>query len=228
MNVHATATAKTVKLDITGMTCAGCASRLEKALQATEGVVDANVNFALEMAEVEHTPQLATHELVDVVTTVGFEAKERREEAEAAQKAFEEREAHSDAEQRKTFQLFAFSTLLAIPLVIPMALMAFGVQFELSGLMQFALATPIQLFVGARFYKGAFAALRHGGANMDVLVSLGTSAAYLYSVYNVFFAANAGTADLYFEASAVILTLILMGKYLEIKAKRSTSQRYAH
>ncbi|GHB38192.1 copper-translocating P-type ATPase [Pseudovibrio japonicus] len=223
MNVHATATAKTVKLDITGMTCAGCASRLEKALQATEGVVGATVNFALETAEVEHSPQLATHDLVAVVTTAGFEAKERREEAEAAQKAFEEREAHSDAEERKTFQLFAFSTLLAIPLVIPMVLMAFGVQFELSGLLQFALATPIQLFVGARFYKGAFAALRHGAANMDVLVSLGTSAAYLYSVYNVFFAANAHTADLYFEASAVILTLILMGKYLEIKAKRSTS-----
>lgn len=223
MNVHATSTAKIVKLDITGMTCAGCASRLEKALQATEGVIDATVNFALEMAEVEHSSQLATHNLVDVVTTAGFEAKERREEAEAAQKAFEEREAHSDAEERKTFQLFAFSTLLAIPLVIPMALMAFGVQFELSGLMQFALATPIQLFVGARFYKGAFAALRHGGANMDVLVSLGTSAAYLYSVYNVFFAANVHAADLYFEASAVILTLILMGKYLEIKAKRSTS-----
>ncbi|WP_109315183.1 heavy metal translocating P-type ATPase [Pseudovibrio ascidiaceicola] len=223
MNAPSASAAQTVKLDITGMTCAGCASRLEKTLQATEGVVKATVNFALEMAEVEHLPQVAANDLVDVVSTAGFEAKERRDEAEAAKKAFEEREAHSDAEERKTFQLFALSTLLAIPLVIPMVLMAFGVQFELSGVLQFALATPIQLFVGARFYKGAFAALRHGGANMDVLVSLGTSAAYLYSVYNVFFAALAQATDLYFEASAVILTLILMGKYLEIRAKRSTS-----
>ncbi|SFU13187.1 Cu+-exporting ATPase [Pseudovibrio denitrificans] len=223
MNTPSASAAQTVKLDITGMTCAGCASRLEKTLKATEGVVNATVNFALEMAEVDHLPQIAANDLVDVVTTAGFEAKERRDEAEAAQKAFEEREAHSDAEERKTFQLFALSTLLAIPLVIPMVLMAFGVQFELSGVLQFALATPIQLFVGARFYKGAFAALRHGGANMDVLVSLGTSAAYLYSVYNVFFASQAEAADLYFEASAVILTLILMGKYLEIRAKRSTS-----
>ncbi|KZL13568.1 cation-translocating P-type ATPase [Pseudovibrio sp. Ad37] len=223
MNAPSASAAQTVKLDITGMTCAGCASRLEKSLQATEGVVKATVNFALEMAEVEHLPQVAANDLVDVVSTAGFEAKERRDEAEAAKKAFEEREAHSDAEERKTFQLFALSTLLAIPLVIPMALMAFGLQFELSGVLQFALATPIQLFVGARFYKGAFAALRHGGANMDVLVSLGTSAAYLYSVYNVFFATQAQATDLYFEASAVILTLILMGKYLEIRAKRSTS-----
>ncbi|WP_057461875.1 heavy metal translocating P-type ATPase [Pseudovibrio sp. POLY-S9] len=223
MNAPSASAAQTVKLDITGMTCAGCASRLEKSLQATEGVVKATVNFALEMAEVEHLPQVAANDLVDVVSTAGFEAKERRDEAEAAKKAFEEREAHSDAEERKTFQLFALSTLLAIPLVIPMVLMAFGVQFELSGVLQFALATPIQLFVGARFYKGAFAALRHGGANMDVLVSLGTSAAYLYSVYNVFFATQAQATDLYFEASAVILTLILMGKYLEIRAKRSTS-----
>ncbi|KZK98053.1 Copper-exporting P-type ATPase A [Pseudovibrio sp. Ad5] len=223
MNAPSASAAQTVKLDITGMTCAGCASRLEKTLQATEGVVKATVNFALEMAEVEHLPQVAANDLVDVVSTAGFEARERRDEAEAAKKAFEEREAHSDAEERKTFQLFALSTLLAIPLVIPMVLMAFGVQFELSGVLQFALATPIQLFVGARFYKGAFAALRHGGANMDVLVSLGTSAAYLYSVYNVFFATQAQATDLYFEASAVILTLILMGKYLEIRAKRSTS-----
>jgi Cu+-exporting ATPase len=223
MNAPSASAAQTVKLDITGMTCAGCASRLEKTLQATEGVVKATVNFALEMAEVEHLPQVAANDLVDVVSTAGFEAKERRDEAEAAKKAFEEREAHSDAEERKTFQLFALSTLLAIPLVIPMVLMAFGVQFELSGVLQFALATPIQLFVGARFYKGAFAALRHGGANMDVLVSLGTSAAYLYSVYNVFFATQALATDLYFEASAVILTLILMGKYLELRAKRSTS-----
>ncbi|KZK79939.1 Copper-exporting P-type ATPase A [Pseudovibrio sp. Ad13] len=223
MNAPSASAAQTVKLDISGMTCAGCASRLEKTLQATEGVVKATVNFALEMAEVEHLPQVAANDLVDVVSTAGFEAKERRDEAEAAKKAFEEREAHSDAEERKTFQLFALSTLLAIPLVIPMVLMAFGVQFELSGVLQFALATPIQLFVGARFYKGAFAALRHGGANMDVLVSLGTSAAYLYSVYNVFFATQAQATDLYFEASAVILTLILMGKYLEIRAKRSTS-----
>ncbi|WP_108819160.1 heavy metal translocating P-type ATPase [Pseudovibrio sp. Alg231-02] len=223
MNAPSASAAQTVKLDITGMTCAGCASRLEKTLQATEGVVKATVNFALEMAEVEHLPQVAANDLVDVVSTAGFEARERRDEAEAAKKAFEEREAHSDAEERKTFQLFTLSTLLAIPLVIPMVLMAFGVQFELSGVLQFALATPIQLFVGARFYKGAFTALRHGGANMDVLVSLGTSAAYLYSVYNVFFATQAQATDLYFEASAVILTLILMGKYLEIRAKRSTS-----
>ncbi|WP_244271871.1 cation transporter [Pseudovibrio denitrificans] len=153
MNTPSASAAQTVKLDITGMTCAGCASRLEKTLKATEGVVNATVNFALEMAEVDHLPQIAANDLVDVVTTAGFEAKERRDEAEAAQKAFEEREAHSDAEERKTFQLFALSTLLAIPLVIPMVLMAFGVQFELSGVLQFALATPIQLFVGARFYK---------------------------------------------------------------------------
>ncbi len=223
MNVHPTSTAQTVKLDITGMTCAGCASRLEKTLQAKDGVVKATVNFALESADVEHLPTIAANDLVDLVSSAGFEARERRDEAEAAQKAHEEREAQSNAEERKTFQLFAFSTLLAIPLVIPMVLMVFGVKFELSGLVQFALATPIQIFVGARFYKGAFASLHHGGANMDVLVSLGTSAAYLYSVYSVFFAAEAHAADLYFEASAVILTLILMGKYLEIRAKRSTS-----
>ncbi|SDR31546.1 heavy metal translocating P-type ATPase [Pseudovibrio sp. Tun.PSC04-5.I4] len=223
MNAHSASPATTVKLDITGMTCAGCASRLEKTLQATDGVVNATVNFALESAEVQHLPQVAANDLLMVVSTAGFEAKERHDEAEAAKKAHDEREAQSHAEERKTFHLFAFSTLLAIPLVIPMVLMAFGVQFELSGLAQFALATPIQIFVGARFYKGAFAALRHGGANMDVLVALGTSAAYLFSVYNVFLAPQTHDTALYFEASAVILTLILLGKYLEIRAKRSTT-----
>ena len=209
MNAPSASNAQTVKLEISGMTCAGCALRIEKVLNAEEGVVSATVNFAMETAEISHLPQIAANDLVQVVTEAGFEATERKDSAEEALRAQEEREAHNNAEERKTAHLLSLSALLAIPLVIPMICMAFGVEFNLNPLLQFALATPIQIFVGARFYKGAYSALRHGGANMDVLVALGTSAAYLYSVYKVFLGSATENTHLYFEASAVILTLIL-------------------
>ncbi|NBN65384.1 heavy metal translocating P-type ATPase [Pannonibacter tanglangensis] len=221
MASHRATTAPTVTLDITGMTCGGCAARLQRTLAAADGVSGATVNLALERATITLRRQMSPAPLIELVEKAGFQARLHDAPGKAAREDRERVEAAQRADERRTLLLLVLAALLTLPLVVPMVLMPFGLHWMPSPLVQLLLATPVQVLVGARFYRGAARALASGGANMDVLVALGTSAAFGYSLYRVFVPGGAG--HLYFEASAVILTLVLMGKLLEVRAKRSTS-----
>ncbi len=199
-------------LQVTGMHCAACSTRLEKALNQLPEVV-ASVSIATEKAHIEYNPDKITiPELIKAVQATGFDAHPMRDFA-AEKKA---RVKALQAQQRQ----FIISALLTAPLLVQMLLMFAGIHFMLPGWLQFALATPVQFWIGARFYSGSFNSLKGGGANMDVLVALGTSAAYLLSCAVLLL--NLHQA-LYFEASATLITLVLLGKLLEARAKSKTS-----
>lgn len=207
------------ELRLKGMTCAACAARLEKALNNLEGVTRATVNFATESAAVEYNPpQVTVRDMIKAVQGAGYDGEERVQEDRDTEKQEREKEV------RKLKGLFIISAILSFPLLMAMVFHVIGSPIEIlhNPWVQLILASPVQFIVGYRFYKGAYHALKGGGANMDVLVSVGTSAAYIYSVYNGFFAGN--VMDLYFEASAVVITLIMLGKYLEAVAKGKTSE----
>ncbi|MFO1225755.1 heavy metal translocating P-type ATPase [Roseateles sp.] len=205
----------TLDLPIEGMTCAACATRLEKVLSKVPGVAEAAVNFATERASVALSPgsQMVdlAGEVAAAVHRAGFSVGQDKPPT-----ATETAEA-----MRAPWELW-LSIVLSLPLLAPMLVMPFGVNVELPALWQWLLATPVQLVAGARFYKGAWAALRAGGANMDVLVALGTSAAYGLSLW--LWAQGHGGHHLYFESAAVVITLILLGKWLEARAKRQTGE----
>ncbi|MXN65236.1 heavy metal translocating P-type ATPase [Stappia sp. GBMRC 2046] len=214
---------KTVRLDVFGMTCAACSARVEKVLSRVPGVTHASVNLPLETAEIGAAESTDTNALIKAIEKAGYEAKIHEDSAKSRRAGAEEADDRASAYERRTFLLLVFSALLALPLVAPMVAMLFGIHITIPPLVQLALATPVQIFAGSRFYTGAFKALRGGGANMDVLVALGTSAAYGYSLYRIIANGPAHAGHLYFEASAVILTLILFGKLLELRAKRTTT-----
>ncbi len=206
---------QTVDLRLSGMTCAACAARIEKTLNRLPGV-EARVNLATEKARVRYTPGLAgLDELVAAVRRAGYGAEPITEAARAEEKA------RKAAEYRREVIAFAVSALLTLPLLAQMGTMFTTGHGEwIPGWLQWLLATPVQFWAGWRFYTGAWHALRGGGANMDVLVALGTSAAYFYSVAVVLFAPG---GHLYFEASAAIIALVRLGKLLETRAKSKTS-----
>jgi Cu+-exporting ATPase len=202
-----------LRLDIAGMTCASCAGRVEKALRKVEGVRDASVNLATETAAVV-APGVPAERLVQAVEQAGYQA---RLHAEAAPPA------PGRGGSRETRHLW-LAALLSLPLAAPMLLMPFGVHGVLPGWAQWLLATPVQFWLGARFYRAGFAALRARSGNMDQLVALGTSAAYGLSVYHLLVPVDGHHAPpLYFESSAVVVTLILLGKWLEARAKRQAT-----
>lgn len=201
---------------IEGMTCAACSSRVEKVLNKLEGVVKANVNLSTNKAVVEFPSGAIEDEtLIDTVKKAGYKAELERERDMDREKELREKEIKS----LKTS--FIISAILSLPLFSAMFFHMAGKENILTnGYFQLLLATPVQFIIGYRFYKGAFNSLRGGGANMDVLVAMGTSAAYFYSLYNVI----VGVHEYYFEASAVIITLILLGKTFEAVAKGKTSE----
>ena len=212
-----------VQLDITGMTCAACSARVEKVLKRVPGVADATVNLAMERADVALNDNVKVDDLVAAVEKSGYHAFPRADDAEARRAEREKREREAAREERRTFAVLIISALLSAPLVGQMIAMAAGLSFHLPPIAELVLAAPVQVIAGTRFYRGAYKALRGGSANMDVLVALGTSAAFFYSLYHLATLGNAATGHLYFEASAVILTLIVFGKLLEARAKRSTT-----
>jgi Cu+-exporting ATPase len=210
-------------LPITGMTCGACAARLQKALSRAAGVTSADVNFATERASVHYDAGVTdVPTIADVVGRAGFEAviDSSDDTPDAIEDAFRDKQ---DAELRRLFYTLCASIVLTAPLVGQMIAMTLGIAFHLPPWLELALATPVQFIVGARFYRGAAKSLRGGGGNMDVLVALGTTAAYAYSLYLFADLGSAARGQLYFEASAVIITLVLVGKYLEARAKRSTT-----
>ena len=211
-------TVRTIDLQLTGMTCAACAARIEKVLNRAEGV-RAAVNFANETAHVEFEGDKASQQsLIEAVRRAGYDAA-------PAVDPFTQPEHEARVENlryRKDLAAFVIAALLTTPLVVQMLFM-FNERHDvaLPVWLQFALATPVQFWAGARFYRGAWNALRGGAANMDVLVALGTTAAYLYSAA-VWLVPLAGQ-HVYFEASTVVITLVLLGKLLEGRAKAKTA-----
>ncbi|WP_026486548.1 heavy metal translocating P-type ATPase [Caldanaerobius polysaccharolyticus] len=204
-------------LKLKGMTCASCAMRIQKALSKTPGVRNASVNFATETAVIDYNAeQVSVNDLIKIVRKVGYDAIEKTEGVDVDKQ-------EKDMEIRHLRVLFVISAILSIPLVLNMILESgFGIMTVLGNpYLELVIATPIQFIIGYRFYKGAYHALLGGSANMDVLIAMGTTIAYFYSVYNVFAGVH---GQLYFEAAAVIITLILLGKYLEAVAKGRTSE----
>ena len=209
-------------LKVSGMSCAACAARVEKQLGSLEGVHSAAVNLASERASVEYdSEKIKTSDLIKAVEAIGYKA-ERAEELSVDR----EKEQREKEISRLRLEL-VISAILTAPLLFSMLLMITNIDipFFHNEYFQLIVATPVQFIIGFRFYKNAYRALRSGSANMDVLIAMGTTAAYFYSIYNAFFAPHEGMMkELYFESSAVIITLILFGKYLEAVAKGRTSE----
>lgn len=216
---------KNETIKISGMSCAACSARIDKRLNKLEGINVAAVNLSTEKATVEYdSTKINSDAIVKAIEALGYGAEVQQEVNRDKEK--EEREKEIRALR---FSLIS-SAVLAFPLLLAMVLSLFFmgspiVKFLHNPYFQLALATPIQFIIGFRFYKHAFLALKSKSTNMDVLVAMGTSAAFFYSLYNVFFGAvkDGMVENLYFEASAVIITLILLGKYLEAAAKGKTS-----
>jgi Cu+-exporting ATPase len=205
---------QTLELSIEGMTCASCVGRVERALGKVAGVNRASVNLANERAHLELLGQVDPQSLIDAVKHAGYDASVWQVE--------QPRKTRTDQLSREGVAL-VLAILLSIPLVLPMLLQPFGVHWMLPAWAQFALATPVQFILGARFYVAAFKAVRAGAGNMDLLVALGTSAGYGLSLYEWAMARPGSMPHLYFEASAVVIALVLLGKYLESRAKRQTA-----
>ncbi len=199
-------------LSIKGMHCQSCAINVEKTLGKQPGVKSSNVNFATEKATLEYnSKKIDLHKFVEIIRSLGYDV---------------EHEGHShsamgnEGETKKLKVLFFISAALALPVfILGMFFMKNPIPYQ--PYIMWALATPVQFYVGWRFYKGAWGGLKNFAANMDTLVAMGTSAAYFYSVYVVLFDP---TGHQYFEAAAVLITVIILGRWLEAVAKGRTSE----
>ncbi|MDE0562571.1 heavy metal translocating P-type ATPase [Exiguobacterium sp. B2(2022)] len=202
---------KTVELSIQGMTCAACSARIEKVLNKMDGV-EATVNLPLETATIRVDEGITEEELIARIEKIGYGAEPKVEMA-------------SPHDLRPLQRKVIISALLSAPLLLVMLTHIPGLGFHAPWLMnpwwQLALATPVQFWIGAQFYQGAYKSLKSGSANMDVLVATGTSAAYFYSVFEMI--VHPMNPHLYFETSAVLITLVLLGKWLEGRAKEKTT-----
>ncbi|WP_151638749.1 heavy metal translocating P-type ATPase [Noviherbaspirillum aerium] len=201
-----------VSLSISGMTCASCGTRVEKALKKVPGVTDAAVNLATEKAQITSVG-VPVETLIAAIQKAGYEASPVVATELKTEKA----------STLPTWWPVALSALFSLPLIFPMFGMPFGHDWMLPGWLQLLLATPVQFWLGARFYKAGWKALMARTGNMDLLVAIGTSAAYGLSVYLLIaHAGHEGMDHLYFESSAVVITLVLLGKWLEARAKQQT------
>ena len=227
MEAEQTREMKQAQFQITGMTCAACANRIEKGLSRLPGVASANVNLAMETARVEYSPSAVTVEdMIRKVEQLGYQAfpKEQREDAKDRRQR----------EIKRQTRRFVISAVLSFPLLWAMAghfsftSFIWVPSWFMNPWVQLALATPVQFVIGGPFYVGAWKALRNRSANMDVLVALGTSAAYLYSLFLTLEWASADMRHhapaLYYETSAILITLIVLGKLFEALAKGRTSE----
>lgn len=213
---------KTITLNIEGMSCANCAAFLENQLKKHPGVEDATVNLVAKRATVTANDSLDAKELIDLTERVGYKAFP----VDYDEPILEEKKRNKDK------IVLACAIILTAPMIIGMILSFLGVHNSFTAILhnqwfQLIVATPVQFIIGARFYRSAVNSLSQKTANMDVLVALGTTAAYLLSIYNGFIAPIATPQGemkpIYFESSATIITLILLGKYLEEGAKRKTT-----
>jgi len=212
----------TIDLSIEGMSCASCVNRVETALKGVRGVKTASVNLASERAHIEFgddnsgKQHISTSVLLDAVTQAGYKAHPVND----AKSASVDSELRKSASLKKERRHLLIAFVLTAPLVVPMLLELLGVHWMPSPWAQMILATPVQFWLGARFYRGAWGALRARAGNMDLLVAIGTSSAYFLSLYHLLFSRG---GHLYFETAAVVISLVMLGKYLETKAKQQTS-----
>ncbi|SER78550.1 heavy metal translocating P-type ATPase [Psychrobacillus sp. OK032] len=212
------------EIAITGMTCAACATRIEKGLNKLVGVSSANVNLALENATIEYNPsEVSVGDIIARVEKLGYGALNKDNEKDTV----DFRELAIQKQKRK----FIIAAILSLPLLWTMVghfsftSFIYMPEILMNPWVQMALATPVQFIIGWQFYVSAYKALRNGSANMDVLVVMGTSAAYFYSVYQAIVTIGEHhAAQLYFETSAVLITLIILGKLFEAKAKGRSSE----
>ncbi|MED1059437.1 heavy metal translocating P-type ATPase [Bacillus mycoides] len=211
---------------VSGMTCAACANRVEKRLNKLEGVNKATVNFALESATVDFNPdEISVNEMKSAITKLGYKLEVKSDEQDGSTD-------HRLQEIERQKKKFIISFILSFPLLWAMVSHFSFTSFIylpdmlMNPWVQLALATPVQFIIGGQFYIGAYKALRNKSANMDVLVALGTSAAYFYSVYLSIqsIGSSEHMTDLYFETSAVLITLIILGKLFEARAKGRSSE----
>ncbi|TCS37073.1 Cu+-exporting ATPase [Paucimonas lemoignei] len=203
---------ESVDLSIEGMTCASCVARVEKTLKKVPGVTEATVNLATETARVSVVRGTPKDALLRAVEKAGYHAG-----------LVQEQDAAPAAKQGHGGLAVIAAAVLSLPLVVPMLLELGGAHVMLPGWLQWLLATPVQFWLGARFYRAGWKAVKAGAGNMDLLVALGTSAAYGLSVYQLLRHDGSDMPHLYFEASAVVITLVLLGKWLEARAKRQTA-----
>lgn len=204
-----------LQLKIDGMTCAACSGRVESALNKLPSVT-ANVNQASEVAYITYTPGIVSLEnLIEAVANSGYHANTLN------QANRDKENARKQAGYQAELRLFWFSAILTIPLMLQMLTMFSDHHGELPRWLQLLLATPVQFWIGLRFYKGAWYAVKGGSANMDVLIALGTSMAYVFSTVVTLYELE--EQHVYFEASAAIITLVLLGKLMESRAKNKTS-----
>ncbi|ANP82496.1 MULTISPECIES: heavy metal translocating P-type ATPase [Bacillus] len=211
---------------VSGMTCAACSNRVEKRLNKLDGVNKATVNFALESATVDFNPdEVNVNEMKSAITKLGYKLEVKPDDQDASTD-------HRLQEIERQKKKFIISFILSFPLLWAMVSHFSFTSFIylpdmlMNPWVQLALATPVQFIIGGQFYVGAYKALRNKSANMDVLVALGTSAAYFYSVYVSIqsIGSSEHMTDLYFETSAVLITLIILGKLFEAKAKGRSSE----
>ncbi|MGF7048994.1 Cu+-exporting ATPase [Paenibacillus sp. DS2015] len=217
---------ETMDFEITGMTCAACSTRIEKGLNRLEGVTQANVNLALETAHVEYAPgRITIKEMINKVEQLGYKAIPKQ----AASDTADLRQREMNHKKWK----WMISALLSLPLLWAMVgHFSFTTWIPVPNLFmnpwfQLILATPVQFIIGGQFYIGAYKALRNRSANMDVLVALGTSAAYFYSLYLTVDSLNMAMnhqVEMYYETSSILITLILVGKWFEAVAKGRSSE----
>ncbi|MER2189346.1 MAG: heavy metal translocating P-type ATPase [Solibacillus sp.] len=210
------------EFDITGMTCAACSARIEKVLTKLDGIDTVNVNLALERATVTYNPSsVSVADIVARVDKIGFGA---HPVVEAAPRDYREQAI------RKQTMKFIAAAVLSLPLLWTMVghfsftSFLYVPDVLMNPWVQLLLATPVQFIIGWQFYTGAYKSLRNGSANMDVLVAMGTSAAYFYSIYQMLTHDGHHSVHLYFETSAVLITLILLGKLFEARAKGHSSR----
>ena len=210
---------QTLQLGIEGMTCTSCVGRVEKALLQVPGVMSAEVNLATETATVHITgkpgDRSTLNALLAAVDKAGYVTRVSADDFASNGK---------NIKPANQWWPVAVAAALSLPLTLPMIAQPFGADWMLAGWLQLALATPVQFWLGARFYRSAWKAVLAKSGNMDLLVALGTSAAYGLSIYQLIKHGDHGMAHLYFEASAVVITLVLLGKYLETRAKRQTTE----
>lgn len=212
-----------LELVVSGMHCASCVHRVEKALENTPGVTGATVNLATGRATITYAPHSTSiSQIMQTIKDAGYEA----EEVERAENRRSERAKMESRRKKETTSHFAsllISAIFSLPLISLMLSHLFGINLPAwlkNPYFQFVIATPVQFCAGMQFYRGAISALRAGTATMDTLITIGTTAAYAFSVYHTF----VSSGDVYYESSAVIITLVLLGRYLEARAKGKTGE----
>ncbi len=213
---------ETLELNVFGMTCAACSGRIEKVLNRMPSIKEATVNLATEQATVTYYSYAVDEaQIIDRIRQLGYDAEPKTDT--------QDKTSHKAQELKHKPTKLIISAVLTLPLLLTMVVHLFGMHLPdllMNPLFQFVLASIVQFGIGGQFYVGAYKSLRSGAANMDVLVALGTSVAYLYSVYETvrWLTGIEASPNLYYETSAVLITLILFGKYLEAKAKSNTTQ----